>query len=564
VLNTKEAEQTAASTEAGKYERKSVSFINALWLMDKSVRGMPAEYASYTLDKIKQKLMMPRFDYNPLPQALISDFVAKANAQEEITIDNLAALMDETIVPKILQVVDLEKELRAQNYTSEAQRNSFYAAKAKEYGFTDVEIAKVMNSAFIFIPVAKSYLGLSKDGQYTMKMDVGVIWYRISTKGEKAQAKMVVKKITTSMGFSKEKNAAGLPKTYVYDGKAVDFKEFAFRACVKNAARNLLVATQEMPEFRLSSQVIEVDGGKVGFPLGKTEGLTTDDKYRIVEFEEDANGNVKQANNGWVLVTNVADSNSKEGYKSKARTIAGAPMQGVILSEYPRIPIDILFKAKRFAYSQATDNYNQGSYIDSLDCSGGMGFQLDAHYNIGRYLNVNQLYAGVGFGMGWGSAKGTAWTVNGATKIKGVTNANWEFSLLKKFYISRLAIVLQPVFGLQGVSVDAGSLDFLGTTYYYRFTNAGGGFELNGGLEYALSPAVNLGLTAGYQMYGESNDWSFEGKSGVSGSWSGIPLTGSNEVKLKHSGLAIQLYLTFSPPSLPFDPWDMIRGRLGI
>ena len=153
--------------------------------------------------------------------------------------------------------------MRAQNLATEQQKNSFYSDKAKEYGITAVEIEKIMNSAYIFIPVAKSYLGVSKKGRYKMIMQVGILWYRISRKGENAHAKLVVKKMTTSLGFAKE------GKTFLYDGKMVESKEFAYRACVKNAARNLLVATQEMPEFRLSAQIIEVDGKKVGFELGK-------------------------------------------------------------------------------------------------------------------------------------------------------------------------------------------------------------------------------------------------------------------------------------------------------
>jgi hypothetical protein len=71
--------------------------------------------------------------------------------------------MDEVVVPKVLEIVDLNKELRAQNYTSEAQRNSFYATKAKEFGFTDVELAKIMNSAFIYIPLVSNFSAKEND-----------------------------------------------------------------------------------------------------------------------------------------------------------------------------------------------------------------------------------------------------------------------------------------------------------------------------------------------------------------------------------------------------------------
>ncbi len=557
IMDTKEAEENAANQEAGAYERKSVSFINALWLMDKSVRNMPAEYVGYTLEKVKEKIMMPRFDYNPLPESFISEFVAKANAQEKITIDNIAAIMDETIVPRILEIVEAEKEMRAQNLTTEQQRNSFYSDKAKEFGFTAVEIEKIMNSAYIFLPVAKSYLGVTRNKKYTMKMDVGILWYRISRKGDKPKAKLMVKKMTTSMGFAKT------GKTFRYDGKTVKSEEFAYRSCVKNAARNLLVATQEIPDFRLSTQVIETDGPNVGFELGKKEGLRIDDKYQIVEFMEEEDGGITQAASGWVITSFVADTNSEEGYKSKAFTVAGDPMEGVVLSEYPRIPIDILLKFKRFAYSNASDDVN-GNWIDSLNVSGGMGLQINAQYNIGRYLGVSQLFFDFGYGFGSGSAEGTAWTLNGSSEITGVSNTCMDFSLVKKFYFGRIALMSQLTFGLQQVAIDAGEIDWAFTTYYYELRNSGSGLAINLAGEYALNPAINVGAGLGYQLYSSSSDWEFYGKSGATGDWADLGYTMNNEVELDHSGLQFQVYITYSPPSLPFDPIDYARGYLGL
>ncbi|OGJ99309.1 MAG: hypothetical protein A2487_07710 [Candidatus Raymondbacteria bacterium RifOxyC12_full_50_8] len=524
LLESAEAEQDAATTEAGKYERKSVTFIDALWLMDKSVRGMPGEYVGYTLEKIKEKLMMPRFDYNPLPQSFISDFVAQANAKEEITIDNIAEIMDKTIVPKILAIVDLNKELRAQNYTSEADRNSFYAIKAKEFGFSDVEIAKVMNSAFIFITVCKSYSGLTSGGQYKMLMDVGILWYRISTKGEKAQAKLVVKKMTKSMGFAKE------GKTFMKDGKLVDHKEFAFRSCVKNAARNLLVATQEMPEFRLSGQVVEVDAGKVGFDLGKNEGLRADDKFRIAEFEESEDGSVKSTFNGWGVVSMVADSNSKEGYKSKAQIVAGEPMTGSVLSEFPRIPIDIAIKFRTFPGVA-----NSG---DTTILGMGMGLQLDARYNIGRHFGVNQLFAGVGYGLG------SAGEADIATYSDGASVGQLDILLMKRFLVKRFTLGVEAGLASFSATASRGSIGAGAFSLSIDETFSGMGFFAGANAGFNLTPALIADLSIRFESATLASDWQ----------------TGD----FPHSGIGIHAGLTWSPPSLPFDPVDMVRGRLGL
>jgi len=68
------------SKEAGAYERKSVTYVNALWLMDESVRGLHPHQVAFVLDKVKQAISMPRFDYNPIPDSLLRDFAAQANA----------------------------------------------------------------------------------------------------------------------------------------------------------------------------------------------------------------------------------------------------------------------------------------------------------------------------------------------------------------------------------------------------------------------------------------------------------------------------------------------------
>jgi hypothetical protein len=217
---------------------------------------------------------------------------------------------------------------------------------------------------------------------------MGVVWYRITTKGEKAKAIKVVAEMSSTMGMAKKNRIYGTS-----DGPLASPK-FAFRSMVKNGARNILAATQSMPEFRLSGQVLEKDEGYVGFDLGKKEGIRVDDKYDICEFEEKEDGSIVQTKSGWVSVSMVADSNSKEGYKSKAYIVSGDPMTGAVLSEFPRIPIDIAIKFRTSPPADSIDN-----------ASMGMGLQLDARYNLGRKFGVQQLFLGVGYSIssagGW-------------------------------------------------------------------------------------------------------------------------------------------------------------------
>ncbi|HEX7510226.1 MAG TPA: autotransporter outer membrane beta-barrel domain-containing protein [Chitinivibrionales bacterium] len=572
-----------APKEAGKYERKSVTYINALWLMDESAHQLSGEQVGFVLDKVKQGITMKRFDYNPVPESFVTDFVNQANAVKispaapvelaqktgfrgfgvsapDPILDSITAVMERTVVPKILEVVDLAKEMRAGNLTSEQQRNSFMSDKAKTMGITMEDIDKVMNSAYIYIPLIKNFREVLKDSSFTLSFDAGIIWFRISTKGEKARAIPVVRKFTYSMGPGR------LGKTYISGTGPIDYKQFAFRSAVKNAVRNLIVATQEIPEFRLSGQVLEQGFMNVSFDLGKNEGVHVDDKYHIVEFTEEADGTISTKKNGWVMVNSVGDSNSKQGYKSKAQVIAGSPFTGAVLSEFPRIPIDIILKGRMFAFK--TDSLVISPLFDSLSVTNAYGAGIDAAYNIGRHMGIPQLFFDIGFGIGWGSATGKlTFPIGGSLGIEPPKFTStgcmaFEGSLVKKFYFGRFALMLQPTFTYQAVSVFTDKWNDGVDDKYYRATNSNLGFAANGGLEIALGAAVNFGVGAGYQLLGVNKSWELDSKTGTGGSWT--KESSGDDLGLNHTGLTAQVYFTWSVPALPFDPIDMIRANAGL
>ena len=577
-----------ASKEAGKYERKSVTYINALWLMDESAHQLSAEQVAVVLDKVKKGITMKRFDYNPVPESFVTDFVNQANAVKippaspapmaqvgfggfgaprsaDPMLDSITAVMERTVVPKILEVVDLAKEMRAGNLTSEQQRNSFMSDKAKTMGITMEDIDKVMNSAYIYIPLIRHFNETMKDSSYTVSFDAGIIWFRISTKGDKAKAIPVVRKFTYSMGPGR------LGKTYASSTGVIDYKEFAFRSAVKNAVRNLVVATQEIPEFRLSGQVLERGFLNVSFDLGKNEGVHLDDKYHLVEFMEEPDGKISQKKNGWVMVTAVGDSNSRQGYKSKAQVVAGSPFTGAVLSEYPRIPIDIVLKGKMFAFKNDSTRSPVDAtnpLFDSLQMTNAYGAGIDAQYNIGRYMGISQLFFDIGFGMGWGSASGKLHIslpidVAEPPKLSSTGCMAFEGSLVKKFYMGRFALMLQPTFTYQTVTVLSDKWNDGTNDQYFRATNSNLGFAANVGLEIALGAAVNFGLGAGYQLLGINKDWDIESKTGTGGSW-GNKTTITNDLGLNYTGLTAQVNFTLSVPGLPFDPIDMVRASAGF
>ena len=532
-----ENDKIATLIEAGNYERKSISFINSLWCLDGSVKNIPSADLKYALNKINEKLKMSRFDYNPLPQKLIDDFTSEANAAGDFSPDKLPDILEKTLLPKIIEIVDFYKEARAKSYTSETERNSFFTNKAKGYGFTMSELARVMNSAYIYVPFIGDYKTISKDGRTIISMNAGILWYHISIKSGKAKAVLVVKKETMSFGAGREGNK--IP--YMCDGKVCTPQEFAFRSCVKNAAGNLLVATQAMPEFRLSGQVLEKDGGKVGFDLGKKEGLVIDDKYNIAEFEELDDGTIKQINSGWASVSFVADSSSMEGYKSKAKICAGDPSIGAVLSEYPRIPIDITFKAKMFPGIGKDDCQNKELSLI------GFGGQVDARYNVGRMMGVSQLFLGIGFGLG---ASGVTDSLYKSLGAASVTHYNLDGIIMKRFILG------DCIFGLEGgITHQNASMSFKISGDPVEEDFSGLGFFCGINLGICFSPCLQLDLGADYESVQLNGVFKVPNSNLINV---------NDKYKGTMSGPQISIGLTWSPPALPFDPLDMFRGMSGM
>lgn len=525
---------TEVEREAGAYERKSVSYVNALWLLDATSRMLSGDQVRYILDKIQEGISFGRFDYNPLPESIVESFVRRANTVDRLTIDEVASLMETELVPQIMKVLELEKEARAANLLTEQQQNSFYSDKAKELGITGGQIMKIMNAAYIYVPVISDFImartGEKENKSWKATAQMGILWYSIKLVGDKPQVTLRVKRMTTSFGLARMKKRRG---GYVLDGNVLSPRQYAFRSMVKNGVKNLIVATQEIADFNLSGQILESSFMHVGFNLGEKEGILVDDKYRVVQQTEESDGSVREVPAGWIMVSRVANAKSREGYKSKGIVISGAPEQGDVLREYPRIPIDIHLAFRKYSYADST--IDQGDSITS----GGMGVEVNALYNVGRLAGMNQLF--FGFSLGFGSVG-----LSGAGNYSSATINNLDAVLLKKFYIRRFALAPEARLGLLQMRV-------YNTSTETEYTNAALGLTFLGNVEFALTPSLNIGAGAGMQLHGAA-DWDEDPAITVN----------TTASQINHSGLAVKAYLVWSPPRLPFDPWEMLRGMAGI
>jgi hypothetical protein len=522
-----------------KYERKSISYVDVLLVSNPEIK-IEGKQASYLIKKLREYIEMPRFDYNPIPEELVADFKSELESRgSSISLDEIVELLKEKFVPKIIEILDIEKEIRAQGLLTEAQRNSFIATKAKSLGITAEQAMKIMNSAFIYVPVISKYNTYTDriNQIYTVDLNAGVFWYRVvyHESGD-ADLKLLIKKETRGIGV------AGLNKELKHEGEKVDYKEYAFRTAAIALARDIQVAVRDIPEFRLGAQVTEVYSNAISFPMGKREGIKIDDGFDLVELQENPDGGVIQKKIGFARVTQVADNRSNPNRFSKARVIIGRGLEpGIYVSERPRLPFDLLVNFKTNPFTITYVDPWVGKYVESMT---GYSIHAELLYNLGRNLDISQLWVGVGLSFGGGNAENLEIMKIIFGDKPDVSILEYNAVVMKRFYLPfRFSVVGRADFVLEVVNFSKGDA---------KLQHSGLGLALGLGVEYTATPDVILGLGLGYRFFSESEEWEGGGGSGT------IPGFAGN-----HSGTFFSVYLNYSLPKLGFDPIAAIKGAIG-
>ncbi len=526
-----------------KYERKSISYVNILLVSDPSIE-IEQEESEYIIKKLREYIEMPRFDYNPIPAELLEDFKAEVESRgSNVSLDEVVEILKEKFVPKIIEILDIEKEIRAQNLLTEAQRNSFIATKVKALGITAEQAMKIMNSAFIYVPVISKYEAyVDKTQTYRVELNAGVIWYRVIYKenGE-GELKLIDEKETEGIG------SAEVGKERKFEGKKVNYKEYAFKTAVRALARDIQVATRDIPEFRLGAQVAEVYSNAISFPMGAREGIKIDDGFDLVELQENPDGSFAQKKIGFVRVTKVANNRINPKAFSRAQIIIGSGIEpGVYVSERPRLPVDIVvrlinnpFIVKYVWLGEETQSSMTGYSIHS-----------ELIYNLGRNLGIPQLWIGAGVFIGGGDAENLEGVKRGlfGGEKPDVNIVGLNGILMRKFYYKRFAGAVRAELILESIIFSKGE------DYEWKHEKRGLGFGL--GVEYVITPDLNLGLNLGYRAFSESKKWNYRFLS-ESKEWNSIE---KENLSGNHSGFAFSIYVTYSLPKLWFDPIAVFKG----
>jgi hypothetical protein len=382
-------------SQQGKYNRKSVSSLDAVWLKKSISSNINVEMIT---DFTKFYIEVPRFDFNNLPKSQVSNFLSKANATDDVTSEKLASLMEETIVKDIMSILnDPEvKKNRGLALKSESDFNTFAATKAKSLGLTTEELKVLMNSAYIYLPYISKYKTETKESTLNLEVGGGIIWWQVtvSPNGE-ASVKEVLNAKTRSLSSVDldAKDYKGNPRDYSkfsFNGK--DYKTTASTYIQGDAflafAKNLSVKTKSLSDFKLQAQIASSQGKAFQVGIGRKEGLFLDDGFFIVEMSENSSGEEVEIKKAFSRVAKTGDNREDSNNLTEMNKIYGEDGDvGQLILEHPTLGTDLRVRlGTREIGNQSGDPDFASEPLPFLYGSAHVS------YNAAPIVNISQFY----------------------------------------------------------------------------------------------------------------------------------------------------------------------------
>ncbi len=557
-------------SSAALYERKSVSYLNALLLTDSHIE-IGRDELDFLLKEVESKLSLERYDYNPLPDTLLREFLRRAHTEEPLTLTEISSLLGETIVPQIERLLQENLEQRAAGLVSSEAKTSWVAQKAKSLGITAVELEKILNSSYIYFPVLSRIKRKEQGRLFSVELNGTVMWYRLFLTGEKPELRLMTNLERSAMDAATGIGRADAEQSF--RGRSMPGRKYAFYAAAEVFARNMEVAARELPDFKLAGTVREVDKNSVAFDIGTKEGVGLDDKFFIKQMVEDGAA-FGEETVGLVQVTKVGFSGfsernlarmkfrgeepaKREIQATEARIVTGTGYdEGMAVVEYPRLGLDVGIGLHGYTITfGATDTLRHLINKANDEISNGVGLKLSAHYNTAKWSGVSQLYLMLEAGLGVVGIDAKDYWDNSVAAANYQTIAG---GAVKKFNFRRVSIPIKMLVGMQAVDLEGWWSVFENRDgeRLIKVRNSAIGLIAGSGVEVLLTPAASLQLGVEYRLFSRSDRWDV-----IVGDDFRLPERGP---WVETSGINIGLTFVYSPPRLTFDPANIVKTALGI
>jgi len=533
--------------QSGRYTRKSIAFLDALMVTDSRIRLNPDD-EKFLLTAIHNGIRIARFDYNPLPDAVRSTFKEQLWAKGVVSDAELVMLIEATIVPEIVKILDIEKEIRAQNLVDETQRNSFIAIKAKELGITAEQIEQVMNASYIYLPFLSSYT-VSKpkdDPNLTVTIKGGLFWYHIVPGDDPHLESIVTLRTEASGSAEKAKRNA---------------ESEAFRLAASTFAINLQVLTRDIEMFKLNAPITTIERRIVKFPLGTAEGIKLDEPFIVGEYVQTSGDKIAFKESGFVRVSQVGDNRRDPQQLSAAYAIQkGDWVKGMTMIEHPRLGVDVAIKPRGFVMNIEKGVFASEDFFIFFDNYDGLAFgaDLDFQINIASLTNKRQSFLVAGATAGLVPVKSELYSTDNFLNLV-IPDANNTAGIvygytgyMRRFYLGPFAIHGEILVGLQYLTLTDKYNDKDVT-----ISNNSLGGRLNLALEYALNIDCNVGIFAGFQAFPSFDWWTIKyGDKEVDVA----NYAGKDAPYISSFSPTFGIYFHYSPPTLPFNPASALQA----
>ncbi|HPM01923.1 MAG TPA: hypothetical protein PK816_07155 [Candidatus Cloacimonadota bacterium] len=486
--------------QEGKYQRKSISTVESVWIKKGALKGIDQfDYAFF--DKmVKFYIQIDRFDYNQLPEPLLKDFRAQANSAGALTPQALADIMNQTIGTKIKEILEdpAIQEQRGKDLKDQSWGATFAGSKGKSMGLTVEELAKLMNSAYVYLPYISSMEMTEKEGKISVMINGGIVWYQVKVAPD-GKVNMELRVASTTMGIGSSdrnpKQVMGIKADYSHfdfgtESLPTTVEQYAQYDAVQAWAKNLGVKTKEIEEFKLSAQIADTrGGGEFGVGLGFKEGVHLDDGFFILENYETSDGKLKTKKVGFARITKTADNRENTAELSTAKLFYGKANEGSVISEHPRLGIDMNFKTGFQTGMNIPKNAlsNMGLMdIYEEDATDQLVFNLGFAYNLAPIIGVSQTFLDIELGYGIPTAEQSENYENMAMYTLSAYGG-----LSRKFWFGRNALHANVMGGYDRFSMDWSDV----WTNDYVFTiNA---YGVKAGCDYTFMINQDLKFTAG-------------------------------------------------------------------
>ncbi|GEM_PF-3652574 len=556
------------------YQKKVVSYVSKV-LAPPSF-GMTGKQLNAIASTVSNSVKFERFEYAPLPNSVLEKFSGEISKMSEYTVENVRPVIEKSLAPELMTILDINKELLSKKNLSEADRNTFLATKAQAAGLSASQLEAILNSGFFYVPYVEYYKRSTQRGEREEKNDkgkvvrkikytefsheikVGLLWYKLHVDRSN---NVSVSFIGAAQGWQGD----GIERSQQQDDGSDDDADWeAFSSAVNVASVNIGNETKKMEDFKLSGGVSEITTFGIRMTLGKREGVGLDDSYWVEEMEETESGEVKTVRRGFVKVRNVGDNKNDQSAFSYAQVITGSnyspglgvkeiPLLGINgLGGFGKIPIKISKFDDVFIFP---DNNKFYLRLDE-DYSGMLGPMASFQFSLANATNVSELWMHIGAALGFPNVQGKILiydysktpnkldtTKNAGPGLGGYLNVGF----LKKVYFRRFGLIVQGDFRWNVTYLSDVGKDKDNNELTYSLLHNAFGFDAKAGLEIYITPTFSIGGGVEYAVAPVSNEWTVT-----------VTDKDNNDTKIenakgpevKYSGIGWFVWFNYSLPSL--------------